>query len=329
MGRFDRNQYDEDPPVVPGTNMRNPKPLFQPNENNVPNGPYTPKSPSAPVVPQNMNYGNASGYSGSSGAPTMGTATANTEKQTVKSNEQLAQEAMAELLAGNTRDTTGDEATINQMMQSQVGSGQADLNARMGAGGFGTSGALASMSGDMQRQAARDAAQQIMGVRGDARDDRLRELQMGLQSNFTDRGLDMSDAQYQQYLNALADTNYDPERVGSAGSDGHKNGDVNSDGTLSPGEIKAWNNQHGQGEGGINDTNHDGVQSHGEASSADFQAPSDAYNYEDWTGDGVPWGIKTGRDGEYSYIMGLDGHLWKVPISAYGQDVVDKDAEPA
>src|SRR3989304_1191735 len=90
-----------------------------------------------------------------------------------QTNDALVEQAIAELLGGGVRDTSEDEALIRELLQGTVGQGQADLNARLGAGGFGTSGALGALSGDMRANAARKSAQEIMGVRQGARDELL------------------------------------------------------------------------------------------------------------------------------------------------------------
>ena len=115
----------------------------------------------------------------------------------------LANEALKQLLSGDVRDTSEDEALIRELLQSTVGQGQADLNARMAAGGFGTSGALGALSGDMRANAARKSAQEIMGVRQSARDEWLDRTMAGIEAEFKDRGMDLSEEQFNAYLNMI------------------------------------------------------------------------------------------------------------------------------
>lgn len=118
-------------------------------------------------------------------------------------NDQLAQEAIAELLGGGPRSTADEEALIRELLEGTVGQGQADLNARMAAGGFGSSGALGAMSGDMRRQAAQAASGQILDVRQGARDEWLEQVMAGLDGEFGDRKLDMDEEQYKAYIDVL------------------------------------------------------------------------------------------------------------------------------
>lgn len=125
------------------------------------------------------------------------------EAQPQKTQEQLYDQALRDLLASGPRDTAADEQQIQEMLQHTVGAGQADLNARLGAGGFGTSGALGALSGDMRAMAARQAAEEIMGVRRGARDEYMDRIGMGLDASATDRGLDIREDAYGRYLDAL------------------------------------------------------------------------------------------------------------------------------
>ncbi len=120
-----------------------------------------------------------------------------------QTNDALAEQAIAELLGGGVRDTSEDEALIRELLAGTVGQGQADLNARLAAGGFGTSGALGALSGDMRANAARKSAQEIMGVRQSARDEWLERTMAGIEAEFKDRGLDLSDEQFQSYVDML------------------------------------------------------------------------------------------------------------------------------
>lgn len=124
-----------------------------------------------------------------------------------KTNDELAEDAIRELLQQGPRDTSGDEAAIQKQLEATVGQGQADLNARLGAGGFGTSGALGAISGDMRRQNSLAASDKVMGLRKDARDEYLDKLMAGMEGEFKDRGMDMSEEQYNAYLDALLAAN--------------------------------------------------------------------------------------------------------------------------
>lgn len=125
-------------------------------------------------------------------------------------NDEAADDRINDLLTGGPRDTSEDEALIRQLMLEQAGAGQADLNARLGAAGFGTSGALGTMTSDLRQQAALKAARDIMDVRQTARDDHFRDVGLGLESEFQDRGMDLTEEQYAQYMDIL-EAMYGPE----------------------------------------------------------------------------------------------------------------------
>jgi hypothetical protein len=184
--------------------------------------------------PRNGNpAGNAPPPSGASGIPTQTTATISHMDQGVTnslannpianqatgkppSNEDLYNEAMRKLLAGGPRDTSEEERLLREQMQRDVGSGQANLNARMAAGGMGTSGALSALGTDMRSKAAFDAANSIQGVRSDARDEWSRNVQAGLGSMNQDRNLDMNEAKYQAYIDAINGMQPTPEEEAQA-----------------------------------------------------------------------------------------------------------------
>lgn len=309
-GRFGRRD-DEDAPIIPGTNMRRPPqdPIFRPPD-------QQPQAPQGPINPnKQQQFQNAAptpnssiGSSGSSGAPVVQQQTGtgvSSNSNVAKTPEELAYEAMQELLRGGVRDTSADEAQIQEMLRSTVGQGQADLNARMGAGGFGTSGALGAVSGDMRRMAARDAAMDIMGIRDDARDDRRSDLQLGLQSNFTDRGFDMSEEQWAQYIEAINAMNYDPNQIGAIGPNG-MNGDINGDGKLSNIEKEVWERHHPEGAPAAEDD-------------TPFSYPSvdNPEDYEEWTSPIPLVASIVGEDADYYYLKGFDGKLWKSKVGKF------------
>lgn len=77
---------------------------------------------------------------------------------------------MADLLAGRGMDvsTAEEEALIRELMQDKVGQGLVEQRARMGRAGFGASGALAAMEGDVRRQAGQQATQETLAIRRQA-----------------------------------------------------------------------------------------------------------------------------------------------------------------
>ena len=89
------------------------------------------------------------------------------------------EEAIRRQLEGP-RDTTDDEAAINERVMRDMLGGLVDNQARMGAMGFGSSGALVGMDADIRSQAAAQALDEILGVRQDARDEAFRNNQAGI-----------------------------------------------------------------------------------------------------------------------------------------------------
>jgi uncharacterized protein YnzC (UPF0291/DUF896 family) len=91
-------------------------------------------------------------------------------------------QAINDLLTGNIqgRDTTAEEAAIRDEISRSASANQAELMARMGAGGGGTSGAMSALTGDLQIKAANEAINRINELRSQARGERLDELETGI-----------------------------------------------------------------------------------------------------------------------------------------------------
>jgi hypothetical protein len=100
-----------------------------------------------------------------------------------KSNAELRDDAIRELLGGGTRDTKAEEALIQQLMGDQIGQGLVDQRASMGRAGGGFSGAQQALEGDVQRKAREDALQQIFGVQQGARDEHRKDIEAGLDAD--------------------------------------------------------------------------------------------------------------------------------------------------
>lgn len=116
----------------------------------------------------------------------------------------LIEQALRDLLAGQ-RDTAEDEAMIQEKIRADMLEGVVDNQARMGALGFGASGALAGMDADIRGRASRDAIDQILGVRDDARDDWLRRVGTGLGADLTRREFASREAARDAYSELLRD----------------------------------------------------------------------------------------------------------------------------
>lgn len=222
--------------------------------------------------------------------------------------DDMFEKLMRDLMGDGPRDTSEDEALINEMMRANTGQGQADLMAGMAAGGFGMGGAAQAGMGDIATRAARSAAGEVMDVRQGARDEWLERVNTGMEGYFGDRGLDQSDRgmdideefrdreldlteeQWDQYMQALEKIYGDiptPEEQQEIDDSAATNAEMD--------DID-------QVVGGLTGGN---------------DPPPDAANYNEWTGSDPPLGLRTGRDDQYIYVFGLDGKLWKVPAAMY------------
>lgn len=249
-------------PVVPTNNLRVRRPINRggiQGNNDLLNKVGTPLA-QAPQINSNITQGNTpvknipppaqvhGGFASGNGTSTMNSgAPPAFDPNDPTQTDNAAMKAIYDLISQGPRDTTADESQIQNELASQTGQGQADLNARMGAAGFGTSGALGAASGDMRRQNALAAEGKIQGVRKDARDEYLNRVMAGLEGEFKDRGMDMSEEQYQNYLNMLMATS--GVDGGGTGSDyyngsGSTGQNTNGDG-LTQQEADA-KNQHNQ-----------------------------------------------------------------------------------
>jgi hypothetical protein len=130
---------------------------------------------------------------------------------------ELYERAIATLLGSGPRDTAEDERLIREQMLNDVGAGQANLNARMAASGFGTSGALGALSGDMRSRASLDAAKAISSVKQSARDEYLDKLGLGLKASNEAGSLELRQKAYDAMIQAIKDLQGDGE--GGGGGD--------------------------------------------------------------------------------------------------------------
>jgi hypothetical protein len=89
-------------------------------------------------------------------------------------------------------DISEEQALIEELLQGQIGNGNADLRAQFGAGGGGRSGALLAAQEQMRINAARQAAGQILDARNQAEDDWRQNIVAGSQLEQQDRGGDLA-----------------------------------------------------------------------------------------------------------------------------------------
>lgn len=90
---------------------------------------------------------------------------------------------------GGVRDTSEDEALLQALAQGALGQDLVNARAGMAARGFGASGALGALEGDLIRQAGLEAGREIMGLRDAARAEELARAQAGAGIGFTERDL--------------------------------------------------------------------------------------------------------------------------------------------
>jgi hypothetical protein len=149
------------------------------------------------------------------------------------------QKAIDDLLSRGVRDTAEEERLIQEEMRRGSSQGQADLMARLGASGFGTSGAASAMLGDINSRAALNAAKMVQDVRSGARSDQLEELRLGLGAGSDDRRLDMSEDQYTRYLQVLESIFGPDGGSGQSGSGGPDIGGITTGWGDSPSTATA------------------------------------------------------------------------------------------
>lgn len=135
-------------------------------------------------------------------------------------------------------DTSAEEALIAQLTDQRLGQAGVDMAAGFGGAGFG-GGAMAAAQGDLQRQAAMDEAQQILGVRSDARDSQLDRLKTALGFGLSERGMDLQEEAFSknsdvldQLLGYLTDENGAVPEGGEIVTKGYKPGLLGNIGTF-------------------------------------------------------------------------------------------------
>jgi hypothetical protein len=119
--------------------------------------------------------------------------------------DQQIRQMLADLVSGKGMnvDTAEEEALIKQFMQDQIGQGLVEQRARMGRAGFGASGALAAMEGDVQRQAAQRATQETLATRRQAEQDAIERALNAVDIDVTKRKEGREAAFDEEFLNAL------------------------------------------------------------------------------------------------------------------------------
>jgi len=100
------------------------------------------------------------------------------------------------LLSGP-RDTTEEKNLVEEKMMQEAMRGLVDNQARFGAMGMGTSGALANIDGQLRRDAGRDIALTQIGIDRDSRAEDLQRQSLGLSAERSERQFDFDQGRYQ------------------------------------------------------------------------------------------------------------------------------------
>jgi hypothetical protein len=124
------------------------------------------------------------------------------------SNEQFNEQIrmlMQDLISGRGMDVSTDEeeALIRELMQDRLGQGLVEQRARMGRAGFGASGALAAMEGDVRRQAGQQATQETLALRRQAEQEAIDNALRSIGVDLDVRGEARKSAFDEEFLNAL------------------------------------------------------------------------------------------------------------------------------
>lgn len=106
-----------------------------------------------------------------------------TEEEQLAARDKMRDEAIAELLGSDVRDTTEEERLINERLAGQMGEDLVNARASMGRAGFASSGAMGALEGDIRNQSRQAALEEIFGVQAGARDERRRDIEAGLEAD--------------------------------------------------------------------------------------------------------------------------------------------------
>lgn len=137
------------------------------------------------------------------------------------SNEELFNQVMSELLGADPRDTEAEKALAEEQALAALGQSIADSRGRLGAGGFGMSGALAGIEGGLRNQQARDLSQAFLDIDQAARDDAFDRQLAGAGLFQAMAGLEDRKAVREMLLEMFGQ---DPEVGGGGGGDGSDDG---------------------------------------------------------------------------------------------------------
>ena len=119
--------------------------------------------------------------------------------------EEKVSQLLEQLVSGKGMnvDTSEEEALIRELMQDRTGQALVEQRARMGRAGFGASGALAAMEGDVRRQAAQQATQETLAMRRQAEQEAIDNALRSIGVDVSKRREARSERFDEEFMNAL------------------------------------------------------------------------------------------------------------------------------
>lgn len=166
---------------------------------------YNPFAGWTPTLPPGWRASEVAAWSDATGGQVAPPAGAPDEPA---SNEELnaqIRSLMEDLVSGRGMDvnTAEEEKLIRELMQDRLGQGLVEQRAKMGRAGFGASGALAAMEGDVRRQAGQQATQETLALRRQAEQEAIKNALQAVGVDIDVRGEARKAAFDEEFLNAL------------------------------------------------------------------------------------------------------------------------------
>lgn len=193
-------------------------------------------------------------------------------------------------------DTSAQEQLIREEMDRLQGLKLRDSRARAGVSGMASSGSQIALENTLNRDAARDVSGRILDVRDDAKQTAIHNALAGIGVD-----IDLLDAKTQaELLDGIMDLFGDDSPVqDSPGEDR---------GAFSPPEVNIDNDDDG-----VDD--HTGASELFNTHAVDPAVRAQAEDWDSWL-PFVPHLTEgyQGSDGEYDYMKGVDGKIWRFPI---------------
>lgn len=178
------------------------------NQNGIPDSQepgYNPFAGWTPTLPPSWKPGEIAQWSDATGGQVARPVGAPEEPASNEEFDRQIRSLMEDLVAGRGMDvsTAEEEKLIKELMQDRLGQGLVEQRARMGRAGFGASGALAAMEGDIRRQAGQQATQETLALRRQAEQEAIRNALQAVGVDIGVRGEARRAAFDEEFLNAL------------------------------------------------------------------------------------------------------------------------------